>query len=141
MDSKKLASAVVEKMYSNDHFSKWLGIERVKIDQGKAILQMQIKKEMLNGFNILHGGIYYSLADSALAFASNSYGVQSVSIETSISHVKPCKEGDWIIAETEELSMSNKIGIYQVVIKNQNDEKVALFKGTVYRTSRNWEID
>ena len=141
MDPNQRAKAVVNKMYAHDHFSKWLGIELVEIDQGKAILQMQVKKEMLNGFNILHGGIYYSLADSALAFASNTYGVQSVSVETSISHVKSCKEGDVLVAETEELSLTKRIGIYQIEIKNQEGEKVAFFKGTVYRTQKEWEVE
>ncbi len=140
MDSKAKASTIVEKMYTNDMFSKWLGIERIAVEGGKVRLRMQIRKEMLNGFNILHGGISYSLADSALAFASNSHGVQSVSIETSISHVKPCYENDIIIAETKELSLTSKIGVYEVTIKNQKEDIIALFKGTVYRTSKSWEV-
>ena len=95
---------------------------------------------MTNGFGIAHGGITYSLADSALAFASNSHGKKSVSVETSISHIKPLKAGDLIIAEAEEISVTNKIGIYHIKIKNQNTELVASFKGTVYRTSKDWEL-
>jgi acyl-CoA thioesterase len=136
--SDTLSEKVVSKMFDADWFSQWLGIERVEIKQGHCILRMTIRKEMLNGFAIAHGGITYSLADSALAFASNSYGRKSVSIETSISHTVSLKERDVITAVAEEISLSNKIGIYQVIIKNQNDETVALFKGTVYRTSKNW---
>ena len=93
---------------------------------------------MLNGFGIAHGGITYSLADSALAFASNSHGRMSVSVETSISHTEQLREGDEITATAEEMSLSNKIGIYNVTIRNQNSETVALFKGTVYRTGKEW---
>lgn len=125
-------------MFDNDWFSQWLGIERVKVEAGLCILRMKIRKEMLNGFGIAHGGITYSLADSALAFASNSHGRMSVSVETSISHTEQLREGDEITATAEEMSLSNKIGIYNVTVRNQNSETVALFKGTVYRTGKEW---
>ena len=135
-----LPKKVVDKMYNKDWFSQWLGIERLEVKPGRCILRMKIRKEMLNGFAIAHGGITYSLADSALAFASNSHGRMSVSIETSISHIEQLKEGDVITATAEEISLSNKIGIYHITITNQENKKVALFKGTVYRTSKNWEV-
>jgi len=135
-----LAKKVVDKMYENDAFSQWLGIKRIEDGAGISILQMTVRKEMLNGFYILHGGISYSLADSALAFASNGHGRKSVSVETSISHTLACKEGDVLTAHTEEMSLSNKIGVYQITITNQEDKTVALFKGTVYRTSKDWEV-
>jgi acyl-CoA thioesterase len=140
MSQEDLAKRVVDKMYNSDWFSQWLGIERLLVEEGKCILRMTIRKEMLNGFAIAHGGITYSLADSALAFASNGHGRMSVSVETSISHTKQLKEGDVITATAEQLSLSDKIGVYYVTIKNQNDETVALFKGTVYRTPKNWEV-
>lgn len=126
-------------MMQNDAFSQWLGIEIVEIKKGYCKLQMQIKKEMLNGFHIAHGGITYALADSALAFASNSYGYKAVSIETSISHTEPLKENDIIRAETEELHRSSKVAIYQIKVYSVPDKKtVALFKGTVYITTKEW---
>lgn len=125
-------------MYDSDWFSQWLGIERVKIEAGTCVLRMTVRKEMLNGFGIAHGGITYSLADSALAFASNSHGRMAVSVETSISHTAQLYEGDVITATAEEMSLSNKIAVYQVKVKNQKDETVALFKGTVYRTGKDW---
>jgi len=126
-------------MMKNDAFSQWLGIQVLEIKQGYCKLQMQIRKEMLNGFYIAHGGITYSLADSALAFASNSYGYKAVSIETSISHTESLKEGDIIRAETEELHRSGKIAVYQVKVYTMPDKKVVvLFKGTVYITSQIW---
>jgi acyl-CoA thioesterase len=138
MDKNELAKKVVDNMYNGDWFSQWLGIERLNIEPGHCILRMKVKKEMLNGFAIAHGGITYSLADSALAFASNSHGRKSVSVETSISHIESLKEGDVITAEAKEVNVSNKIGIYEVTVTNQENRKVALFKGTVYRTSKDW---
>ena len=129
---------IVDTMYQNDAFSQWLGIEVVEVKDGYCELKMTVRKEMLNGFKIAHGGIAYSLADSALAFASNSHGRKSLSVETSISHTVSVKEGDSLIAVSNEISLSPKIGIYLISIKNQNEQEVALFKGTVYRTSKEW---
>ena len=129
---------IVDTMYQNDAFSQWLGIEVVEVKDGYCKLNMTVRKEMLNGFQIAHGGIAYSLADSALAFASNSHGRKSLSVETSISHTVSVKEGDSLIAVSNEISFSPKIGIYLISIKNQNEQEVALFKGTVYRTSKKW---
>ena len=138
MSSK--ANKVIDKMYNNDPFSKWLGIERLEEREGFCKLQMTIRKEMLNGFAIAQGGITYSLADSCLAFASNSHGRMSVSVETSISHTAQLKEGDVITAVAEEVSLTNKIAIYNINITNQENKTVALFKGTVYRSSKEWDV-
>jgi len=129
---------IVHKMYDNDPFSKWLGIEIEQISEGTCSLSMTIKKDMLNGFGIAHGGITYSLADSALAFAANTHGKQSVSIDTSINHTEALKEGDKIVAVAKEESLKNKFGFYKIEIK-RDDTIVALFKGTVYRTNKDWE--
>ena len=131
---------VVDQMYNNDLFSQWLGIQRVEDGAGVSTLRMTVRKEMLNGFAIAHGGITYSLADSALAFAANGHGIQSMSIETSISHTKKVVEGDVLTAKAVEKSLTSKIGVYEVIIENQNSEAVALFKGTVYRSGKEWEV-
>ncbi len=140
INSIERGQKIVDRMMENDAFSQWLGIDVVEIKPGYSHLEMTARPEMLNGFDILHGGISYSLADSALAFASNSHGAQAVSVETSISHLKPCRNGDRLIAKAEEKSISRKIAIYQIEIKNQKEEVIALFKGTVYRSSKEWEI-
>lgn len=132
------AEEIVHQMFDNDAFSKWLGIEVIEIGEGVSTLRMTVRKEMLNGFEVLHGGITYSLADSALAFASNAYGRKSMSIETSISHTLSCKEGDVLTTKTVERSLSNKIGVYDISVYNQDEKVVALFKGTVYRSDKNW---
>lgn len=138
MDPKELATKVVDQMYNNDPFSQWLGIERVEDGVGTSLLRMTVTKDMLNGFGIAHGGITYSLADSALAFASNSYGEQCVSIETSISHTKAVKEGDVLTAVAKEANRTNKIAIYEITVFNQDNETVAIFKGNVYNTGKLW---
>lgn len=131
------APQIVSQMMQHDAFSQWLGIEVLDVRPGYAQLRMTIRPEMLNGFGIAHGGITYSLADSALAFASNGHGRHAVSVETSISHLQPLRAGDAIIATATEEHLTHKIGHYRIVV-TQADTPVALFKGTVYRTSREW---
>lgn len=128
----KLPETIVHQMMNADAFSQWLGIEVVSIGLGVSKLSMVVREEMTNGFGIAHGGITYSLADSALAFASNSRGNHAVSIETSISHIQPVFVHDVLIAQAQELSRSSKIGVYQITIENQNKIIVAHFKGTVF---------
>ena len=122
----------------NDAFSRWLGISVYHISEGSCTLSMTVRAEMLNGFGIAHGGITYSLADSALAFASNSHGRQSVSIDTTINHIETLSEGDVITATAKENALKNKFGFYTIEIKKDN-KVVALFKGTVFRSDREWE--
>ena len=105
-------------MMQNDAFSKWLGIERVIDGKGSSVIRMVVRAEMLNGFDILHGGVSFSLADSALAFAANSHGMQSVSIENTIHYHLPVKEGDELIATAQEVSKSNKLAVYEVEVIN-----------------------
>ena len=132
---------VINTMMKNDFFSQWLAIRIIEEKEGYCKLGMEVRKEMLNGFGIAHGGITYSLADSALAFASNSKGRKSVSIETSISHIVSLKEKDSIIAEANCETETDKLGHYKVKVYLENDpgKTVALFKGIVYKTSKNWE--
>ena len=107
------ASKIIDKMFLNDPFSLWLGIKRIEEKEGAVVLELTVREEMLNGFGIAHGGITYSLADSALAFSANGYGIQSVSIETSISHTKSVKLGDVLRTKVTEESLTSKIGIYR----------------------------
>lgn len=129
-------------MLENDFFSQWLGITVIELKEGYSKLELKITKNMLNGFGMAHGGISYSFADSAFAFSSNSKGQKSVSIETSITHVKALNEGDEIVAEASCETETEKLGHYKVVVykKNNPSEIVALFKGMVYKTSKVWEV-
>jgi acyl-CoA thioesterase len=129
---------IIDQMMSKDAFSQWLGINILEAGAGYCTLSAEIRPEMVNGFGICHGGISFSLADSAFAFASNSRGVHAVSIETSISHIKPIKVGDILMVIAAEKHCGKSTAIYHVEVKNQNKELVALFKGTVFRTGKEW---
>jgi len=139
-EGKSTATRVVDRMYDNDAFSQWLGIERLEDGAGSSVLRLTVRTEMLNGFAIAHGGIAYALADSALAFAANGHGVKSVSIETSISHTRPVADGDVLTATARELSLTARFGIYSVTVSDSAGKTVALFKGTVFRTGEQWEV-
>ncbi len=134
----KSPSEIVKGMIDNDVFSQWMGIHVDAVDAGTCTLSCTIQPEMLNGFNVLHGGISYALADSALAFAANSRGTKCMSIETSISHIRPVQMGDKLTAVATEKHRGKTIGVYEVVITNELDKVVALFKGTVHSTGEKW---
>lgn len=127
-------------MMEHDAFSQWLGIEILEAGEGYSKLQMTIRPEMLNGMKKAHGGITFSLADSALAFASNSHGRKAVSIEASINHIEALEAGDTIIAEAKQKSVKNKLAFYTIDIV-KGEKLVALFKGVVYRTSAEWKAE
>lgn len=130
---------IVNKMLSNDEMSLWLDIELISVELGQVSIQMSVRKEMTNGFGIAHGGITYSLSDSCLAFSANTYGIHSVSIETSISHLKPVNVGDVLTAKSKEISLTKRVGVYQIDVFNQNNHLVSTLKGTMYRTGKEWE--
>ena len=135
---QQLAENVVKTMLARDGFSRWLGIEVLKVAPGKASVKMKIRKEMLNGFDVCHGGIPFAVADSAFAFAANTQGRISLSIENNIAYSTPLHIGDEITAEAHESSSGNKIAVYDVRVTKQDGTQVALFRGTVYRTSREY---
>ena len=125
------------KMLKEDPFSTWLGIEIVESKVGYVKVGMTIREEMLNSMGKAHGGITFSLADSAFGFTSNSHGKYAVSIETSINHIEALEEGDFITAECSIEKVKNKVGFNIIEVK-RGDELVALFKGVVYRTQKDW---
>ena len=127
---------VVTQMLKHDLFSQWLGIEVIEITEGYSKIKMTVRKEMMNGLGIVHGGIAFSLADSAFAFACNNRNVLSVALDTSINFLKPVHVGDILVAEAKELHNGKSTGLYQVSISNQQQHLVALFKGTCFRTHR-----
>lgn len=136
--NKLTAEEIPQKMLSQDPFSKWLGIEILEVKEGYCKLGMHIKPEMLNSMQNAHGGIAYALADTAFGFAANTHGRFAVSIETSINHIEVVHEGDYLVAETQLDLAKNKLGFNYVNI-TCDDKIVAIFKGVVYRTSREWE--
>lgn len=137
----KTSTEIINQMMETDQLSQWLGITILDYTPGQVKCQMTVRAEMVNGMQIAHGGITYSLSDSTLAFAANGHGIKSVSVETSISHLQRVEVGDLLTTTTQELSLSRKIGVYLIDIHNQNQKLVSSFKGTVYRTGKVWGID
>ena len=127
---------VVEHMMANDLFSQWLGISIVEIKEGYSKIQMTVRTEMINGLGIVHGGIAFSFADSAFAFACNNRNNLSVALDTSINFIKPVHINDTLVAEATEIHNGRSTGLYQIKITNQNQQEVAIFKGTCFRTNK-----
>ena len=125
------------RMLSQDAYSQWLGIEILECEIGRCKVALTVRKEMLNSMNKAHGGITYSLADTAFGFAANTHGKYAVSIETSINHIEAVNEGDYLTAESVIEKVNNKLGFNVIEVKRGN-ELVALFKGVVYRTNKDW---
>ncbi|MGN6604308.1 MAG: hydroxyphenylacetyl-CoA thioesterase PaaI [Ginsengibacter sp.] len=136
MEKNDLTEKVVSHLLENDLFSKWLGIEVIALEKGYSKIKMTVRPEMINGFGIVHGGIAFSLADSAFAFACNNRNNLSVALDTSINFMKPVHPGDVLTAEAKEMHNGKSTGLYQVSVFNQNDHLVALFKGTCFRTGK-----
>lgn len=137
MEKDALANDVVNQMMQKDFFSQWLGIKIIEIKEGYSKLKMTVRKEMINGFDIVHGGIGFSIADTAFAFACNNRNNLSVALDTSINFLKPVHVGDVLVAEAKEIHNGKSTGLYHVTITNQNDHVVAIFKGTCFRTNKN----
>ena len=132
----ELAIDVVNQMMKDDLFSQWLGIQIIEIKEGYSKIKMKVRKEMMNGLHIVHGGIAFSLADSSFAFACNSRNNLSVALDTSINFLKPVHVDDELIAEAKEMHNGKSTGLYQITITNQYNHIVALFKGTCFRTNK-----
>jgi acyl-CoA thioesterase len=136
MAKDEQAVSVVRHMMQNDLFSQWLGITVIEVKEGYSKIKMTVRQEMMNGLGVVHGGIAFSLADSAFAFACNGRNNLSLALDTSINFIKPVHPGDELTAETKEIHNGKGTGLYHVTITNQHDHVVAVFKGTCYRTAK-----
>lgn len=130
------AEHIVRHMLDGDAMSRWLGIELVAIAPRRCTCRMTVRPEMVNGFGVAHGGVVFTFADSAFAFACNSLGDVTVSVENSITYPLAILPGDVLLAAARAEAESSRLGYYHVEVRNQRDEVVALFRGTAYRTSR-----
>lgn len=129
----QLAERVAAAMYARDTASKGLGIKIAHVSPGHAELTMPVRADMLNGHAICHGGFIFTLADSAFAFACNSYNFNTVASGCGIDFVAPAREGDVLTARAHERALAGRTGIYDVEVANQRGETVALFRGKSYR--------
>ena len=128
--------SVVAHMMKHDTFSQWLGITVLEIKEGYSKIQMTVRSEMMNGFHVAHGGIAFSLADSAFAFACNNRNNLSMAMDVTISFLKTVHTGDILTAEAKEIHNGKSTGVYLITVINQHGEQVALFKGTCFRTGK-----
>jgi len=123
-------------MLEKDHFTRWLGIEIDEIEKGYCKLHFTVTKDMLNGFESIHGGVIFSASDSALAFAANSHGTIAVALDVSITFTKPAKQGDVLSVQAKEIHLGNKTALYDIRTTTGDGQLVAQFKGTVFRTGK-----
>ena len=130
------AYETAEYMFGKDLFSQWLGIELIDVKDNYCLIKMPVKPEMINGLGTVHGGVTFAFADSALAFSSNNTGEAAVALNCYINFTKAARAGDVLTAESILLTDTRKTGIYDISIKNQNDEVVAGFRGTVYKIGK-----
>jgi len=135
-DAQRLAEQVVNGMLARDAFSRWLGLEVVAVGPARSVCRMTVREEMVNGLGVAHGAIAFALADSAFAFACNTHGKITVSIENSITYPAPIAVGDVLTAVAEAEAQSRRLGYYRVMVTNQAGLTVALFRGTSYATER-----
>jgi len=133
MDADHLARACADAMYANDRASAALGMEIIEVIEGRAVLAMPVREDMLNGHDVCHGGLIFSLADSAFAFACNSQNHNTVAAGARVEFLAPGKPGDILTATAEQVSQGGRTGIYDVVVRNQNDKTIALFRGNSHR--------
>lgn len=129
---------IFQRMYDNDPFSQWMGMELLAVGPGTCSLRMAVRREMLNGFGVAHGGITFSLADSAFAFACNSQGRHAVSIHCTIEHVAPVVAGDILTASATEENLGNSLSNYAIRVERVDGTAVAFFRGIAYRKKTEW---
>lgn len=135
-DDTMTPQQVLEIMIRRDRFSQWMGLEVDEVDTGYCKLHYTVRDTMLNGFESIHGGVLFSAADSAFAFACNSHGILTVALDVSITYTRPAKAGDVLTVEAVELHLGNKTGLYDIRTTNEAGELIAVFKGTAYRTGK-----
>ena len=129
-----LAQRVIDAMLAKDAFSAWLGLRVVELRPGAVAVEMTVRPEMLNGFGVCHGGVTFSLADSALAFAANTHGRVTMAIDNAIAYPVAVRDGDVLTASAVEESAGGRLAFFRVPVRRQDGTTVALFRGTVYRT-------
>jgi acyl-CoA thioesterase len=139
-DPAQRATAVVRHMLAHDAFSRWLGVELVDVAPARVTLRMAVREDMTNGFGVCHGGVTFALADSALAFASNTGGKKTVSIENSMTYPAAVRTGDVLLADAEQEASSVRLAYYRIRVTRGDGAVVALFRGTVYQTDRDHDV-
>lgn len=136
-DGMEIARLAAEKLYEGDKASHALGIRILETTPGRARVAMRVRADMVNGHRVCHGGLVFTLADTAFAFACNSYGPNNLAAAGSIDFLAPAREADELTATASELWRSGRSGLYQVEVTNQNGERIALFRGRSQQVAGN----
>jgi len=131
-DPQRLAEAVRDAMFANDRAAKALGIEILAVRPGGAVLRMAVREDMLNGHDIAHGGLITTLADTAFAYGCNSHNEVTVASGFTVDLLAPGRLGDVLTASCSEVSKAGRTGVYDIEVRNQRDERVAVFRGRSY---------
>jgi acyl-CoA thioesterase len=139
-DPELRAAAIVRHMLAHDDFCRWLGVEILHVEPARVTLRMAVRQDMTNGFGVCHGGVTFAFADSALAFASNTGGKVTVSIENSMTYPAAVRVGDLLLAEAEREASSQRLAYYRVRVTRGDGAVVALFRGTVFQTDREHDV-
>lgn len=127
--AQALAEATAASMFARDAATHALGMEIIKVGPGYARMAMKVRPDMLNGHQTCHGGFIFALADSAFAFACNSYNANTVAAGCAIEYLAPGRAGDVLTAESVEQARQGKTGVYDVTVTNQDGVRIALFRG------------
>ncbi len=135
----KSPEQILAGMLAKDYYTEWLGLKVDRIEKGYCELHFVVRKEMLNGFGSIHGGVLFAASDSAFAFACNTHGMVTVALDVSITYARPAFEGQTLVVKAQEIYMGNKTGVYEVKTYHGDNELISFFKGTAYRTSKSHE--
>ncbi|MGE0582827.1 MAG: hydroxyphenylacetyl-CoA thioesterase PaaI [Steroidobacteraceae bacterium] len=133
--AQELAESGIRAMYAEDRVSQALGMQVAEVHPGAARVTMVVRADMVNGHHVCHGGVIFALADSAFAFACNSYGAMTVAAGATIDFLRPVRIGDHLVAVAVERSQGRRTGVYDVTVQNQAGETVALFRGRSHRSA------
>ena len=133
VDVQRLAERAAEALFARDNTAKMLGILVVDVRPGYGRVTMKVRSDMVNGHRTCHGGLIFTLADSAFAVACNSHNESTVAAAASIDFLAPAREADELSAEGTELWRSGRTGIYEITVTNQRGERIALFRGRSHR--------
>ena len=133
LEPAQLSAACAEAMWAGDRASRGLGMRIEEIGPGRAVLSMEVREDMVNGHAICHGGMIFTLADSAFAFACNSYNLSAVAAGARVDFIAPGRLGDRLTAVAEKVTQGRRSGVYDVAVRNQDDRLIALFRGNSQR--------
>ncbi|WP_428424348.1 hydroxyphenylacetyl-CoA thioesterase PaaI [Methylibium sp.] len=130
--AQRVAEQVRDGLFASDRASQSLGMQVIEVAPGQAVLTMSVREDMLNGHGLCHGGFIAALADSAFAFACNSYNELTVASGFSIDFIAPARRDDVLEARCTQVSRAGRTGVYDATVSNQQGERLAVFRGRSY---------